>query len=84
MLGLVVAVSVASAFTALFAFRYRNWQRPKLLAVYFLGFAALEWTAGRLLLPEGALGIEVAIVCFALAVLFGGATVVARRIEREQ
>ncbi len=83
MLALIVAASVASVFTALFAFRYRTWQRPKLLVVYFLGFAILEWTTARFLLPEGALGIEVAIVCFLLALLFVGATVVVRRLERQ-
>ena len=73
MTAFLVSLSIAMVLTALFAFRHDNWRRPRLLAVYFVGFLGLEWFAEAYLLPPGAIPLEVAYVCFPLSFAFAAA-----------
>jgi hypothetical protein len=77
----LVACSIASVFCALFAFRFRTWRRPGLLSVYFAVFFTLEYFGARYVLPPDVFGLEVAVVCFGLAVLVTIATVLVHRAE---
>jgi len=79
--SLAVACSIALLLTASFAFRFRNSRQPKLLIAYFVLFLSLEWVGERYFLPRGALGIEVAAVCFALAAVFVAAIYLVGRYE---
>ncbi len=81
MIAFVVSFSIALLFTAVFAFRFRTWRQPRTLAVYFVGILAVEWIADHFFLPVGALGLEVAYVCFALSAIFFGAIYVAHRFD---
>ena len=83
MTDLAVALAFALLLTAIFALRFRRWGNPGILTAYFLFFAAVEWIASRLLLPPGAIGIELAFVCSGLALLIMVATYFVRRYERE-
>jgi hypothetical protein len=77
-----VALAIAAMMTSIFAFRFRFAKRPAVLAGYFALFLGIEWIAGRYFLPPEALGIEVAVVCGAIALLFAGATVLTERLEK--
>ena len=79
----VVSFSIALALTAFFAFRYRVWKRPGLLAAYFVLFLAAEWAAEEFLLPPDALGLEVAYVCFGMTILFVAAILISSRVAGE-
>ena len=81
MLAVLIAVSIAAAMTAIFAFRFRVWGKPWTLVGYFALFQALELLAQSYWIPPGALGVEVALVCFAIAMLFAVASSVAKRAE---
>jgi hypothetical protein len=81
MAAFVVSLSVALVLTSLFAFRHHNWRRPRLLLAYFVCFMALEWGAEHYLLPPGAIPVEVAYVCFPLALAFAAACYVMGRYE---
>ncbi len=61
---LFIARSSASMLTAVFALRFPDWHGRGFLAGYFLLFLSVEFIAGYYFLPPGALGIEVAVVCF--------------------
>jgi hypothetical protein len=76
-----VAISIAAMLTAIFAFRFDAGRRPLALTGYFCLFLAVEWFAGHYFLPAGALGLETATVCAAIAALFGGATYIRDRLE---
>ena len=65
-----VAFSVAAVMTAIFAFRFQAWTRPKALCCYFALFFILEYVCERLWLPPDTLGIGVGVVCLVLAGLF--------------
>lgn len=82
MISAAVAVAIAAMMTSIFAFRFRYGKRPFLLAGYFLLFLGIEWIAGRYFIPPGALGVEVAVVCAAIALLFAAATVLTERLEK--
>ncbi len=84
MVSFVVALSIASVLTAAFAFRFRNARRPWVLAAYFLLFLAAEWVASHFFIPPGAFGIEIALVCFPLAAIFAGASVLSQRWEASE
>lgn len=77
----IVACSIASCLTAVFAFRFRTWKVPKRLLRYFSTFFLLELAAEHFLLPPGLLGLEVAVVCFGIAALFVIAILATRRLE---
>ena len=49
--------------------------------VYFATFFCLELAAEHVLLPPGLLGVEVAMVCFAIAAIFVLAIRIAQRYE---
>jgi hypothetical protein len=83
MVSILVGVSIAALLTSLFAFRFDAGRKPWLLTGYFTLFLVIEWIASRFFLPKDALGIEVAAVCFCLAILFAGATEFRQRKEAE-
>ena len=70
MVSILTALSIALLLTALFSFRLRNWNSPGLLAGYFVTFAMLEWVGQHYFIPPDAMGFEIALVCFPLAILF--------------
>ena len=78
---LVVAGSIATALTAVFAFRFRAWKAPRRLVAYFSIFFVIELVAERLVLPPGTLGLEVALVFFAITILFVVAIHATRQLE---
>ncbi len=75
-----VSFAIASMMTAVFAFRFQTWRRPRLLLGYFALFFVVELVCEALWLPSDALGIEVGIVCLGLAGVFAGATWLVGRI----
>ena len=83
MTTIVISLSIASALTAIFAFRFRTYKTPRVLAAYFTGFFLLELLAEKLVIPPGLLGLEVAWVCFAIALLFVVATLATRKLESD-
>lgn len=82
MTSAAVAIAIAAMLTAIFAFRFRPAKRPVALLAYFSLFLGIEWIAGHYFIPPGSLGIEVALVCGLIAVLFVGATILTERLER--
>lgn len=78
----VVSLSIALVLTMIFGFRFGTWRSPKTMVGYFTLFFALEWAAEAWLLPPGALGLEVAYVCFGISGLFAAAIYVTQRLER--
>jgi hypothetical protein len=74
MVSVLVGISIAALLTSLFAFRFDAGRQRWLLAGYFTVFLVIESVAARFFLPADALGIEVAAVCFALAIVFAMAT----------
>jgi uncharacterized membrane protein (UPF0136 family) len=83
MVNFANAVAIALLLTAGFALRFRYWQNPKILIAYFLAFCGVETIAGKLFLPENAMGIEVALVCLALTIPIVAAIRFVRRREAE-
>jgi len=61
-------IAFAILLTSLFVLRFRGWQRPLLVVVYFLFFVGLEIVAARYFLPPGAFGAGLGYVCLALTV----------------
>lgn len=82
MISAAVAVAIAGMLTSIFAFRFRTANNPLALGAYFLLFLGIEWVAVRYFIPPGALGIELAVVCAAIALLFVGATIFTERLEK--
>lgn len=80
--SILVSVSIASMLTAVYAFRYRAWDKKLLLAGYFALFFAIEWAAESMFIPAGALGVEVGYVCFAITALFVLAGHFVQHLER--
>ena len=76
------ATAVASLFTALFAFKFGYWQRPRLLAAYFAFFWVVEWVVDVYFIPPGAFGVGMTVVCFILAALVSAATYGVHRYEK--
>jgi hypothetical protein len=83
MVSVLVGVSIAALLTSLFAFRFDAGRKRWLLAGYFTLFLVIERVATHFFLPADALGIEVAAVCFGLALLFAMATEYRQRKEAE-
>ncbi len=83
MVSVLVGISIAALLTSLFAFRFDAGREWRFLALYFTLFLAIEWLATYFFLPADALGIEVAAVCFGLAILFAMATEYRQRKEAE-
>lgn len=65
--SLLNPIAFATLLTALFVLRFRGWKRPLAVVGYFAFFAALEIGATQLL-PPGAFGSGLGILCLALAV----------------
>ncbi len=76
-------IALATLLTALFVLRFRGWNRPLAVVGYFVFFAALEIGATRLL-PPGAFGPALGILCLALAVPVLIAAGLVWRQERRQ
>ena len=66
MVSLLNAISIASVFAASAALRFRLWKQPYTLLFYFLFFWLGESLLHRFFIPEIAMGIEVAYVCFSI------------------
>jgi hypothetical protein len=58
--------SFALLLTSLFVLRFRGWNRPGMVAAYFLFFLVLEVVASHYLLPPGAFGPGLGYVCLGL------------------
>ena len=67
MVSFLNAASIAAVFTASATLRFRLWKQPRTMVFYFLFFLVAESLLHRYFLPEIAMGIEVAYVCFSLA-----------------
>jgi hypothetical protein len=74
-----VSACIATTFTALFAFRFQYWNRPLVVLGAFVAFFSVELAMEWLIIPPGALGVEVGLVCLLLTSLIVAATVVAHR-----
>jgi len=81
MVSVLNAIAIASVFAASAALRFRLWKQPFTLLFYFLFFMVGETLLHRYFLPEIAMGIEVALVCFSIAAALVMACVVMHRIE---
>jgi hypothetical protein len=60
---------LATVLTALFALRYRYWRSPRVLISYFSFFFVVELGVSHWMLPPGAFGPEVGLVCLAVGAL---------------
>ena len=67
MVSLLNAIAIASVFAASAALRFRLWKQPVTLLFYFLFFWLGETLLHRFFIPEIAMGIEVAYVCFSIS-----------------
>lgn len=83
MLAVVVSACFGLCATTIFAFRFSAWGEPRRLARYFVFLTTIEWVGERYLLPPGALGPEIAFVYLGIALLFGIAALVRRRLGPE-
>jgi succinate-acetate transporter protein len=70
--------------TSLFVLRFRGWKRPRFVVAYFVFFAALEMLASHFFLPPGAIGPELAWVCFGLTLPVSIATYLVWRYEKAE
>ena len=61
-------LAFAILLTSLYVLRFRAWQRPGMVALYFMFFAGLEVVASRYFLPPGAFGPGLGYLCLALTV----------------
>ena len=71
MVSLLNAISIASVLTASATLRFRLWKRPLTLFLYFISFLVGESVMHHYFLPDVAMGIEVAVVCFGLTGALG-------------
>ena len=58
--------SFALLLTSLFILRFRGWDRPVWVALYFLFFFVVEVCASHFFLPPGAFGPTLGYVCLGL------------------
>lgn len=79
----LTAISLAGLFTSVFALKFRYWNRPYVLTGYFLFFGVLEWVCNVYLLPPGAFGPWLYVLCFALTVPVVTAIVLLHRHEQK-
>lgn len=68
--------------TSLYILRFRGWNRPIAVVVYFAFFVILEIVASHYFMPPGAFGSELSIVCFGLSVPLLIAAVLVWRHEK--
>jgi len=83
MVGFANGFGIALLLTATFALRFRYWDNPQVLPVYFATSFPIAIVAGHFFVPERAMGIEVALVCIVLTVPILGVIEFFRRRERE-
>ncbi|MEM9177757.1 MAG: hypothetical protein AAGC67_21310 [Myxococcota bacterium] len=76
-------LAFATLLTALYVLRFRGWKRPLAVVGYFVFFAALEIGATRML-PPGAFGSGLGILCLALSVPVLVAAWFVWRLEKRQ
>mgnify|MGYP001419482150 CR=1 FL=1 len=81
MVSVLNAIAIASVLSASAALRFRLWKQPFTLLFYFLFFMIGETLLHRFFLPDIAMGIEVAFVCFSIASALVMACVVLHHIE---
>lgn len=84
MTPLLVSLSITAVLTAAFAFRFGYLDRPLVLVAFAGLLFTVEAMAQHFFLPPGAVGIEVAYICFPLAAVFVVATVITRRWEASE
>lgn len=77
-------LAFAMLLTSLYILRFRGWDRPLAVAVYFVFFAALEFLATHYFLPPGAFGPGLGMVCLGLTVPVLVAAFLVWRHERRQ
>lgn len=61
-------LSFSLLLTSLYILRFRAWKRPLAVVGYFVFFLVMEISASHYLMPPGAFGSGLAIVCFGLTV----------------
>lgn len=64
--SIVNGASFALLLTSLFVLRFRGWNRPIMVVVYFLFFLILEIVASHYFLRPGAIGPGLRYVCLGL------------------
>jgi len=79
----LISLSITSVLTAMFAFRFGYLDRPVVLVAFAALIFCVESIGQHFFLPPGAVSIEVAWICFPLAAVFVGVTVLTRRLEAE-
>jgi hypothetical protein len=77
-------IAFATLLTSLYVLRFRGWDRPYRVALYFGFFAAIELVAAHWLLPRDAFGVGLGYLCLALTVPVLVAVVLVRRHELRQ
>jgi hypothetical protein len=75
------SLAFALLLTSLYVLRFRGWQRPAMVAVYFVFFAGLEVIASHYFLPPDAFGTGLGYVCLALTIPVAGASFLVWRHE---
>jgi hypothetical protein len=80
----LISLSITAVLTASFAFRFGYRDRPGVLAAFAALIFTAESIAQRWLLPPGAIGIEVAWICFPLAAVFVGMSFLAAKMESHE
>lgn len=76
------AVAFAILLTSLYVLRFRAWQRPGVVALYFAFFVGLEMIASHFFLPPGAFGPGLGYLCLGLTVPVWVASLLVRRSEQ--
>ncbi len=61
-------ISFSLLLTSLYVLRFRGWTRPWAVLAYFIFFVSLEVGTSYYLMPPGAFGSGLSIVCFGLTV----------------
>lgn len=61
-------VAFALLLTSLYVLRFRGWTRPGHVLAYFVFFVVLETIAMRYLIPPGAFGPSLGIICVVFSV----------------
>ena len=82
MLALFNSLGIASLLCSLFAFRFGT-GKPKMLGLYFVIILTVEWFA-KDIVPEGAFGVELGILCFNLTAIFFAVMRLTDEVVREQ
>jgi hypothetical protein len=77
-------LSFSLLLTSLFVLRFRGWNRPVAVGLYFMFFLVLEVSASHYFMPPGAFGSGLSIVCFGLTVPVLVAAYLVWRHEKRQ